>query len=56
MPVGVSARVRADCWAYAYNGDRNVKLTFGAKVYMVVRCADKNRDVLAYIKKGNLYR
>ncbi len=67
MLVGVSARVRKDCWAYEYDGDRKVKLTFGAAVYMVGRytdkngtlwllCTNKNGDGLAYIKKSNLYR
>jgi hypothetical protein len=67
MLVGVSAHVRADCWAYEYAGDRKVKLTFGAKVYVVGRYTDKNGalwllctnkggDGLAYIKRSNLYR
>ncbi len=67
MLVGISARVRADCWAYEYAGDRKARLTFGAKVYMVGRYTDKNGtlwilctnkggDGLAYVKKDNLYR
>lgn len=67
MLVGVSARVRKDCWAYEYAGDDKVKLTFGTKIYMVGRYTDKNGSLwllctnrkgtgLAYIKKSNLYR
>lgn len=67
MLVGVSARVRTDCWAYEYEGDQKAKLTFGAKVYMVGRytdsngtlwilCTNKGADALAYVKARNLYR
>jgi hypothetical protein len=34
MLVGISARVRTNCWAYEYDGDAKAKLTFGAKVYI----------------------
>lgn len=67
MLVGVSARVRTDCWAYEYNGDKKVRLPFGTKVYIVGRytdtsgtlwllCTNKGGSGLAYIKRSNLYR
>ncbi len=67
MLVGISARVRTDCWAYEYGGDQKAKLSSGAKVYMVGRytdqngtlwllCTNKSGTALAYIKRANLYR